>query len=96
MGVPVITLTGNHYVSRMSTAVLRGAGLVDWCAESPAGYLALARQQADRLAELRANRHRWRHQVIHNPLGDAADLMHHLEQALVRLHAMALVRQDSL
>ena len=92
MGVPVITLTGTHYVSRMSTAVLRGAGLADWCVESPAAYLALARQQADRLAELRANRDSWRHQVIHNPLGDAADLMRHLEQAFVSLHAMATTR----
>ena len=92
MGVPVITLTGTHYVSRMSTAVLRGAGLADWCVQSPAAYLSLARQQADRLAELRANRDRWRDQVIHNPLGDAADLMRHLEQAFVSLHAMALAR----
>ena len=92
MGVPVITLTGTHYVSRMSTAVLRGAGLAEWCADSPAAYLALARQQAERLAELRANRDRWRHQVIHSPLGDAADLMGHLEQAFVSLHAMALAR----
>ena len=92
MGVPVITLTGTHYVSRMSTAVLRGAGLADWCVDSPAAYLDLARQQADRLAELRANRDRWRDQVIHNPLGDASDLMRHLEQAFVSLHAMALAR----
>ncbi len=92
MGVPVITLTGNHYVSRMSTAVLRGAGMSDWCVKSSSAYLALARQQADRLAELRANRDRWRNQVIHNPLGDAADLMTHLEEAFVSLHAMALAR----
>ena len=52
----------------MSTAVLRGAGLAEWCVDTPADYLALARQQADRLAELRANRDRWRDQVIHHPL----------------------------
>ena len=28
MGVPVITLKGSHYVSRMSTAVLAGAKLM--------------------------------------------------------------------
>ena len=96
MGVPVISLTGDHYVSRMSTAVLRGAGLSDWCVDSPSAYLALARQQADRLAELRANRERWRYQVIQNPLGDAADLMFHLEEAFVGLHAVAMARQASL
>ena len=30
MGVPVITLKGSHYVSRMSTAVLAGAHLDEW------------------------------------------------------------------
>ena len=92
MGVPVITLTGNHYVSRMSTAVLNGAGMTDWCVDTPAAYIAMARQQADRLAELRVSRDRWRHQVMHHPLGDAADLMLHLEQALASLHTMALTR----
>ena len=92
MGVPVITLTGNHYVSRMSTAVLNGAGMTDWCVDTPAAYIAMARQQADRLAELRASRDRWRHQVMHHPLGDAADLMGQLEQAFTSLHAMALAR----
>ena len=96
MGVPVITLTGNHYVSRMSTAVLRGAGLPHLCAASPQHYLELARQQADRLSELRSNRDRWRNQVIHHPLGDAADLMLHLEQAFVYLHSTAVAQHASL
>ena len=95
MGVPVITLTGTHYVSRMSTAVLQGAGMADWCANTPQHYVSLAKQQADRLAELRQNRDRWRAQVMHHPLGDAADLMHHLEQAFVELHSTALMAQAS-
>ena len=96
MGVPVITLTGTHYVSRMSTAVLRGAGLPHLCAASPQHYLELACQQADRLSELRSNRDRWRNQVIHHPLGDAADLMLHLEQAFVSLHSTAVAQHASL
>jgi protein O-GlcNAc transferase len=95
MGVPVITLTGTHYVSRMSTAVLQGAGMADWCASSTQHYVSLAKQQADRLSELRQNRDRWRSQVLHHPLGDAADLMHHLEHALVELHSTALTAQAS-
>ena len=38
MGVPVITLKGSHYVSRMSTAVLAGAHLDEWIAESEDDY----------------------------------------------------------
>ena len=44
MGVPVITLTGTRYVSRMSTAVPWSR--LWWCVDSPAAYLDLARQQA--------------------------------------------------
>jgi protein O-GlcNAc transferase len=81
MGTPVITLTGRGYVSRMSTAVLHGAGMADWCAPSTEAYLELARAQADQLGWLRQNRPHWRQQLQTNPLGDAADLMAQLELA---------------
>ena len=85
MGVPVITLSGNTYVSRMSTAVLHGAGLQAWCAPSEEHYLQLALQQADRLAALRQERNQWRAAVSNSPLGDAADLMRQLEVAFSHL-----------
>jgi len=87
MGTPVVTLTGTSYVSRMSTAVLHGAGLAAWCADSPQHYLQLARSQADRLSWLRQNRAHWRHQLQINPLGDAADLMNQLESAFASVVA---------
>jgi predicted O-linked N-acetylglucosamine transferase (SPINDLY family) len=86
MGVPVITLTGRSYVSRMSTAVLHGAGLPEWCAASPQAYLDLAISQAGELSRLRQSRDHWRRQVQTNPLGDAADLMQHLEGAFTSLY----------
>ena len=86
MGVPVITLTGRSYVSRMSTAVLHGAGLPEWCVASPQAYLDLAIAQAGELSRLRQSRHHWRRQVQTNPLGDAADLMQHLEGAFSALY----------
>ena len=86
MGVPVITLTGRSYVSRMSTAVLHGAGLPKWCVTSPQAYLDLAIAQAGELSRLRQSRHHWRRQVQTNPLGDAADLMQHLEGAFSALY----------
>jgi len=86
MGVPVITLTGSHYVSRMSTAVLHGADLGHFCASSHQHYLDIARQMADRLPELRRNRDHWRAQVMNSPLGAPADLMQHLELAFSSLH----------
>jgi len=81
MGCPVITLAGSHYVSRMSTAVLRGAGFPAWVTASEQQYVQLAVEQAQDLQQLRQNRHHWRSTLASSPLGDAADLMVHLEQA---------------
>jgi len=95
MGVPVITLTGSHYVSRMSTAVLHGANLGHWCASTPQNYLQIAREQAEHLPDLRSSRENWRRQVIRTPLGDASDLMHHLQIAFSELYASKHCAQAS-
>ena len=92
MGVPVITLTGQSYVSRMSTAVLHGAGLPQWCASTEAAYVSLALEQADQLHWLRANRDHWRRQVQQSPLGDAAGLMKALSQTFRHLRDQATAR----
>ena len=41
-GVPVITLEGSHYASRVSASVLRAIGLPELIATTPEGYRALA------------------------------------------------------
>lgn len=92
MGVPVITLAGDHYVSRMSTAVLRGAGCGEWVADSEDDYVALACKHAARVHHLRADRAQWRQRLQQSPLGDAKSLMHALEQAFT---AMAHQNLDS-
>lgn len=87
MGVPTITLSGTHYVSRMSTAVLSGANMNEWIAQDQTDYINLALEQAARVTELRQNREHWRRQVQDSPLGDASDLMYHLEKAFSQMHA---------
>jgi len=92
MGVPTVTLAGSHYVSRMSTAVLAGAGLPEWIAADGHSYVALAQRMAADVASLRANRAQWRQKLQASPLGDAADLMVHLEEAFSAMHAQVLSR----
>lgn len=92
MGVPTITLAGSQYVSRMSTAVLAGANMPEWIARDRAGYINLAREHSARVTELRANRDHWRRQLQASPLGDATDLMHHLEAAFSDMHAEVVSR----
>ncbi|ABB25088.1 O-linked N-acetylglucosamine transferase SPINDLY family-like [Synechococcus sp. CC9902] len=85
MGVPVITSTGNSYVSRMSSAVLHGANLPNWCLSSKSQYFDFAVLQAENLSWLRANRHYWRQKLINSPLGNASDLMTHIELAFSKM-----------
>ena len=81
MGAPVITASGNTYVSRMSTAVLEGCGLQEWVAADECSYVELAIEQAANLHKLRSSRDSWRHKIKTSPLGDASDLINHLERA---------------
>lgn len=92
MGVPVITLTGKSYVSRMSTSVLHGAGLPAFCAANEDEYLHIALAQAENLTWLRQNRGHWRRQLQQSELGDAADLMSHLETSFFDLYRQAAER----
>ena len=85
MGVPVITKAGSSYVSRMSTAVLEGCGLEDWVAFDERSYVQLAKEQSANVHQLRDSRCRWRQEIQASPLGDAFDLMHHLEQAFTAM-----------
>ena len=64
MGVPVITLSGTSYVSRMSTAVLHGADLSDWCMKSQQEYLNFAVAQSQNLHWLRSHRDHWRNKAL--------------------------------
>ena len=74
MGVPVISLAGTHYVSRMSAAVLTGADLKEWIAISEDDYLEKAVMAATQCAYLRQSRDKLRFQVSSSSLGDAGSL----------------------
>ena len=52
-------------------------------------------EHAANLSHLRANRDHWRHQLQASPLGDAEDLMHHLEAAFSQMHSEVLRKANS-
>ena len=57
MGVPVLTLEGGHFVSRMGASFMGSAGLGDWVARDEDDYLETAvRMAADRQALLALKR----------------------------------------
>ena len=88
MGVPVITLCGSHYVSRMATAVLRGANLPEWVASNEQEYLQLGLKAARQLRAIRAGRKQLRAHLRASPLGDSADLAEQLWQRLDQLEVL--------
>lgn len=82
MAVPVLTLSGEHFLSRQGLGLLVNAGLSDWVASDPDNYVARAVKHASdlkRLAELRMG---LRDQVLASPIFDAARFATHFEAAL--------------
>jgi len=87
-GVPILTVPGQTFASRVAASLLRAAELPqcilpDWQVYEER---AVALAQQDRLAELR----QWQAHLHNNraalPVFDAARLVHHLEEAYARMH----------
>ncbi|WP_081858833.1 glycosyltransferase family 41 protein [Synechococcus sp. KORDI-100] len=79
MGVPTVTLSGNSYVSRMSTSVMCAANLSEFVANSPDEYVNIVCQQASDLDGFRSKRLFRRNKFECSDLGNAKDLLMHLE-----------------
>jgi protein O-GlcNAc transferase len=81
MGVPVLTLQGNCFLSRIGTSIARNAGLEDWIAVDTGDYVARAVTFASRPAQLASLRANLREQVTASPLFAATRFARHLEAA---------------
>jgi predicted O-linked N-acetylglucosamine transferase (SPINDLY family) len=81
MGVPFVTLPGDHLSARMGKAILDNVGLSELVATNAADYVNIAVNLAndhDRLQRLRAN---LRERMIESPLLDAPRMARSLEDA---------------
>lgn len=88
MGVPVITLAGEHFYSRMGLSILENLGLQECIVGTPQGYVARAVELAadpQRLGELRAQ---LRERMRASPLCDGPGFVQRLE-ALYRTMTQA-------
>jgi protein O-GlcNAc transferase len=82
MGVPVLSLEGDRFLSCTAGSIARNAGLPDWIAADEADYVAKAvafASDLERLASLRAS---LRQQVLASPLFDAPRFARNFEDAL--------------
>ncbi len=82
MGVPVLTLTGDRFLSRQGVGLLMNAGLQDWIAADTDDYVRRAVAHADALGGLSALRQSLRQQVVSSPLFDAQRFSRHFEGAM--------------
>jgi predicted O-linked N-acetylglucosamine transferase (SPINDLY family) len=81
MGVPVVTLEGETYASRVGVSLLSNVGLTELIARSPEEYAENAVQLGADTERLAALRTRLRDMVSQSPLTDAKRFTANLEKA---------------
>jgi predicted O-linked N-acetylglucosamine transferase (SPINDLY family) len=82
MGVPVLTLAGEHFLSRQGVGLLMNVGLPHWVATDLEDYVAKAVSHANELGALAALRAGLRQQALASPIFDAPRFATHFEEAL--------------
>ncbi len=80
MGVPVVTLRGDHYVGRCSASLLSRIGCDELIAESTGDYLRIACELAANPERLAAARRSLRQTMAASPVCDAATAARELEE----------------
>jgi predicted O-linked N-acetylglucosamine transferase (SPINDLY family) len=81
MGVPVVTLAGESYVSRQGVALLSNLGLDDWVAGAPDAYVDIATRWAHDVEGLGRLRAGLRERMTNSPLTDGLRFTRFLAEA---------------
>ena len=85
-GVPLITLMGKHFVSRMSASALSAAGLLELITYTPEEYCSKATELALDKKKRDEIRSRLTHAKRHSPLFNTCLFAHHIESAYETMH----------
>lgn len=85
MGVPVVSLIGGNFVSRMGASFLRTLGHPEWLAEDEDGYVGCALRLAAQVQALRTGRATLRAQMLASPLCRINAYVRGLEALLLRM-----------
>jgi protein O-GlcNAc transferase len=80
-GVPVVTLQGSHFASRVSSSILTAIGLPELIAHTPEEYAALAVRLAHDPGELQGIREKLLRNRLTEPLFDTSRFAGNLEKA---------------
>jgi len=82
MGVPVVTLRGDRFISRVGATLMHTVGLDDWVADNVEDYVGLATRRASDLGQLSELRSGLRGRLLASPLADTRRFARNLEAAL--------------
>lgn len=85
MGVPVISLAGGNFVSRMGASFLTALSQPDWIATDHDHYRAIASQLAGQLPAIRQGRAALRQQMASSGLSDLDHYASHFQSLLRRI-----------
>jgi protein O-GlcNAc transferase len=88
MGVPVVTLAGGNFVSRMGASFMQTLGHPEWIADDDAGYVAAAARLAEHCKLLRADRADLRARMAASPLCDIEAYVRQMESLYRRMWQM--------
>ncbi len=84
-GVPLITLQGAHFASRMSSSILSAAGLPELITHSLDEYEALAIRMASNPEQLLTMRYQLETNRLQMPLFNTRQFVRHLESAYLKM-----------
>ena len=85
MGVPVVCLSGDNFVSRMGVSFLRTLGQPNWIAEDSDAYVSAAVELARQVGSLRSGRVALRSQMSTCALCDIEAYVLHFQALLERM-----------
>jgi predicted O-linked N-acetylglucosamine transferase (SPINDLY family) len=80
LGVPVLGLIGDRFLSRAGLSVLSAAGMPEWMAETPDAFIQKAVALANDIPHLAAIRASMRDKLRASPLLDQVRFTRNLEQ----------------
>lgn len=87
MGVPVVTLRGNHHSARFGASLLTAAGYGEWIADNPRDYVKIALQLAADRSFLTATQENLREEMENSPLCNRIKYVQDFWQACITLWA---------
>ena len=85
MGVPVITLEGNNFVSRMGSSFLQALGHNDWIAKTEDEYTSIAVHMAKNVQSIRQSRNLLREQMQSCPISNLSTYSTNFQRLMRRI-----------